>query len=137
MTGGVSENRVHTAASIQMADRAAAAGVPETAITIEDNSRSTLENARNSAPFLEGKDKILLVSDGYHLWRGALSFAWAGVPVDAVCKSSTLRPDGAEMSARLVVREALAFWFNLGRATIWSAADLLGVAPHLGGAFLH
>lgn len=137
MTGGVTDNRVHIAAAIQMADRAAEAGVPEAAITIEDNSRSTLENARNSAPFLEGKDDILLVSDGYHLWRGALSFAWAGAPVDAVCKSSTLRPDGVQMSARLVVREALAFWYNLGRATVWSAADLLGVTPHLGGAFLH
>lgn len=137
MTGGVTDNRVHVAAAVQMAERAQEAGVPASAITVENNSRSTLENARNSAPFLEGKDEILLVSDGYHLWRGALSFVWAGAPVDALCKSSTLRPDGATMSVRLVVREALAFWFNLGRATIWSAADLLGVTPHLGGAFLH
>ena len=137
MTGGVSENRVHTAAAIQMAGRAEAAGVPASAITVEDNSRSTLQNARNSAPFIQGSEDVLLVSDGYHLWRAALSFAWAGVPVEGVCKSSTLRPDGVEMSARLVVREALAFWFNLGRATVWSAADLIGATPQLGGAFLH
>lgn len=136
MTGGVSENRVHVAAAVQMADRANTAGVPAAAITVEANSRSTLQNARNSVPMLEDPERIILVSDGYHLWRAWLSFAWAGHTPAGLCKSTSFRPDGAEMSARLIVREALAFWFNLGRAAVWSGAELVGLTPQLGGSFL-
>ncbi|MEY8883231.1 YdcF family protein [Donghicola sp. XS_ASV15] len=137
MTGGVSENRVHVAAAIQMAERTAEAGVPLAAISVEDDSRSTLQNARNSVSMLEGQERIILVSDGYHLWRAWLSFAWAGHPPAGLCKSTSFRPDGAEMSARLVVREALALWFNVGRAAVWSGAELVGLTPQLGGSFLH
>lgn len=137
MTGGVTENRVHTAAAIQMGDRAVAAGIPTDKILIENGSRSTLENARNSSELLGDMDQVLLVSDGYHLWRAWISFEWAGVHVAGACKSTSFRPDGPEMSARLIVREALALWFNLGRAITWSAADMLDVTPHLGGDFLH
>jgi uncharacterized SAM-binding protein YcdF (DUF218 family) len=48
-------------------------GVPGDAIRIEARSTSTEENARNSARLLSG-DRLLLVTDTYHLWRARRVF---------------------------------------------------------------
>jgi uncharacterized SAM-binding protein YcdF (DUF218 family) len=50
---------------------------------MEDRSRDTFENARNSVPMLrrDGIKRILLVSSAAHVWRGSREFAAAGVEV--------------------------------------------------------
>jgi uncharacterized SAM-binding protein YcdF (DUF218 family) len=50
---------------------------------IEDQSRDTFENARNSVAMLrrDGIKRILLVSSAAHVWRGSQEFAAAGVEV--------------------------------------------------------
>jgi len=66
-----------------MQDLALAAGVPESALLVEAESRNTSENARNSARLLraDGKSRVLLVSDRLHLPRAALLFRLAGMKV--------------------------------------------------------
>jgi uncharacterized SAM-binding protein YcdF (DUF218 family) len=43
-------------------------GVPESAIVIEERSRSTDENARFSRELI-GDKRVLVVTDAYHVWR--------------------------------------------------------------------
>jgi uncharacterized SAM-binding protein YcdF (DUF218 family) len=50
---------------------------------VEDQSRDTFENARNSAAMLRasGVEKVLLVSSAAHVWRGKHEFGAAGLGV--------------------------------------------------------
>ena len=111
------------AAGAQMKAYAIGLGIEPTRITHEDASLSTLQNALFSAPQLPHDVRLILVSEGFHLARGWLSFAWAGRPVSAVCHSTRLRP---EAPARMLVREVAAFWFNGARAAVWSVLHLFG-----------
>ena len=111
------------AAGAQMKAYAIGLGIESTRITHEDTSLSTLQNALFSAPQLPRDARLILVSEGFHLARGWLSFAWAGRPVSAVCHSTRLRP---EAPVRMLVRELAAFWFNAARATTWSVLHLFG-----------
>jgi len=66
-----------------MRDLAMAAGVPETALLCEPDSRNTVENAINTARLLVecGLRRVILVSDRTHLPRAALLFRLAGLEV--------------------------------------------------------
>jgi uncharacterized SAM-binding protein YcdF (DUF218 family) len=57
-----------------MADLLLARDVPEHAIQLEDSSTNTRENLRFALPILEtlGTDRIVIVSDAYHLPRAKL-----------------------------------------------------------------
>lgn len=64
-----------------MRQAALAAGIPESAVLIEDRSLNTLDNARFSKPIIEerGWTRVLVVSDGYHLRRALYTFRRFGV----------------------------------------------------------
>jgi uncharacterized SAM-binding protein YcdF (DUF218 family) len=66
-----------------MRDTALGRGVPSAALLIEAGSRSTRENARETARLLgsRGFTAVLLVSDRAHLPRAALLFRLAGLKV--------------------------------------------------------
>ena len=72
-------------------------GVPSKAILVEDKSTNTMENLRFSARLLEEKDagekdagtgnhpdRILVVTDDYHVFRALLITRELGVPADGV-----------------------------------------------------
>ncbi len=65
---------------------ALAGGVPAAALLLEPRSRSTLENATETARLLaaRGDTAIVLVTDPYHALRARLLFRLAGVAVRAV-----------------------------------------------------
>lgn len=133
---GAASYRPNVAISWGMRDLALAEGVPAEAITIEDRSQSTLQNALFSKPQLENADRILLVTSGYHLWRGALSMAWAGVPVQGMCKSSAFDGLPPALLAEVIVTEIPKWWVNFGRALTWSAASGIGLQDRLPPWFL-
>lgn len=137
MTGGVDLSLLRPTTASVMKHRAAAQDVPADLITTEGASQSTLENALLSRPMLGDHDSLLLVSDGFHLWRSTLSFWWAGLPARGVCKASDFRPDGVVASARITVRESLALWFNLARATLWTLGGWTGTQDALPEGFLN
>ncbi|MDR3440050.1 YdcF family protein [Telmatospirillum sp.] len=71
----------NTEASV-MHREATAAGVPETSLLIEDQSLTTLDNARFCGPIIRarGWSRLLLVTDGYHLPRALYTFRRFGLP---------------------------------------------------------
>lgn len=78
-----------------MRDLARAAGLPESALMLEPRSRTTLENATETAKLLaaDSRPAIVLVTDGYHALRARLLFRLAGLHVVAVHKAEvSLRP---------------------------------------------
>ena len=59
-----------------MMSRAISRGVPANSIIIEEFSRTTAENAQNTAKFVEDRpiEKLILVTSGYHQRRANLEF---------------------------------------------------------------
>ena len=79
-TGGLGENPPTEAQAA--ANHARGLGIPDEAIVLEDRSTSTEENAR----FLseeQGFERVLLVSDAYHVFRARQVFARHFPHVDA------------------------------------------------------
>lgn len=69
-----------------MRARALAAGLPGTALLLEERSRSTLENAQFCKPIIEERAwrRLLLVTDRYHLRRALYTFGRFGLPADGI-----------------------------------------------------
>ena len=113
-----------------MAQLAMSLGVPEAQTSHEDASLSTLQNALFSRPMLTEYEPAILVSEGFHLLRGRLSFRWAGFPVTSICHSARFREEGGNArfpAPTMIVREVAAFWFNFARAGAWSILNAIGV----------
>lgn len=72
--------------------RIAASGVPANALFLEESSRSTEENALNSAAAMRarGWTRAILVTDAFHVYRAETLFRAAGV---------TVYPSPAQISA--------------------------------------
>ena len=76
---------------------AADLGVPRSALLLEDQARSTEENADNTAAIMaaHGWHTVLVVSDGYHLYRADLLFRRAGLapyPTPAQVTAGPMNP---------------------------------------------
>jgi hypothetical protein len=67
------------------------------------------------------------VTDGFHLGRSWATFKWAGYGELQLSASSSLGGQSFWLSVRAVTREALAWWFNIARAGVWTVLTLLGV----------
>ena len=88
-----------------MRDLALAAGLPASALILEPRSRTTLENATETAKLLApgGQSTIVLVTDGYHALRARLLFRMAGFTVLAVHAAPVpMRPRLAMTAAECV-----------------------------------
>lgn len=130
MSGGTAEDGGPSAAD-GMAALARSLGVPEQAVLTETRSRSTLQNALFSLPLLEGTDRLVLVTEGFHLPRALASFRWAGSGHEITLAQSTRFRWSTDTPVRsalsLLFREAAACWFNLARAAAFSVAGMVGV----------
>lgn len=105
-TGGVGENPPSEAEVAAM--RAMAAGVPESAIRIENRSTSTEENARFAAELADVRH-IVVVSDAWHTHRVARVFDRYFETVDTVGVDSPLqyRAYGAHREVLAIVYYAM------------------------------
>ena len=109
-----------------MADVAVAAGVPASAVIVEPHARSTIQNAAYSLPHLSpDAERIILVSDGFHLPRAWVIFRALGAP--EIDLRATDLPLG--QARRWIGREGVAIWFNLWRAGLYWGGGLLGIDP--------
>lgn len=111
----------------QMAQAAISLGVPASAVRAEDNSHSTLQNALMSKPILkaEGVATVILVTEGFHMARSLSVMRWSGIDVVAVKTSSVFR--GSFISSlRMVLREVLAWGFNILRVVLWHLLGWFG-----------
>lgn len=129
------------AAGEQMAALAQSLGVPKHAITHEDESQSTLQNALFSLPSIGNTHSAILVSEGFHLPRVAASTLWAGGPTRFQFAFSTRFREtrGANRSgpAKMILREAAAWWFNAARAIAFNVGGVIGVADNKRNGWLH
>ena len=126
MTGDAT-GRPNSSAAAMMADLAIAEGVPASAVLSEPNARSTLENALFSKPLLEDGGETVLISSGYHLWRGWASMLWAGEPVAAMCRSTRFGDIPLGYQIYTLAMESIKWWGNGARAALWSAGTALGI----------
>ena len=94
---------------------------PEARTHIEPSSRSTWENARNTAALLRplGVQSVVLVTDRAHMPRAILSFQRHGLRVEAVALASLPKPAWAPSAGALsqlpvIWREwAALIWYHL------------------------
>ena len=99
-------------------------GVPPDAIIVEERSRSTEENAIESAAIMRarGWSSAVLVTDDYHLWRATWLFTEYGMPVWPSPAQQTTAPLSLGEETWGVGREVLAVG--------WQAAKTLLGLPH-------
>ncbi|KAA9009217.1 YdcF family protein [Histidinibacterium aquaticum] len=129
MTGDGVAGPAHAVAD-QMGRLAIEEGLPQEILTVEPASRSTLENALFSADRVEEADRVILVTTGYHLWRGAMSLAWAGTPPDALCHPNRMGvATSVTAAAEVAALESIKLWANLARAGLWSLMQGVGLTP--------
>lgn len=84
-TGGV--GRYPPAEAEVMARVARAGGVPDAALVLEPAATSTAESAERVRALAEahGWQRVILVSEPYHLRRASLLFRWQGLQVETAC----------------------------------------------------
>ena len=87
-------------------------GVPQSAIVLEDRSRSTEENALYTRALMteRGWQTAVVVSDGFHLFRALRLFRNANIPV--FTSPADVQPTAVEYTIFLL-REAAAFNWQL------------------------
>lgn len=120
-TGGLASPNAPSAGH-QMAARAMDFGLPETAITYEGGSYSTLQNALFSKQDWQNADHIVLVTEGFHLPRSWATFKAFGADRITLVNARRFRGKRIKSGIRMTLREALAIWFNATRFLVWQAA---------------
>lgn len=111
------------------ADIALKAGVPADKVTFETKSRSTLQNALFSLPYLPKDRSIVLITDDYHVLRAQAAFAWAGRPATGC--AATMPPRPTRRKLQHLSRETAAWAVNIPRAGIWFLGRMLGLEQHM------
>ncbi len=104
--------------------RMASGGTPA-AIRVEPFAGSTIQNAAFSLPLLpNAAERIIIVSDGFHLPRAWVIFRALG-PQEVILHATTDAPFGQIF--RWIRRESVAIWFNLWRAALYWGGGVLGI----------
>ena len=93
-----------------MRDLAVSAGVPAAAVTVEDASTRTLENAANARAIMarRGWRRALVVTDPTHLPRALYTFRRLGVAAEGAAAPGMLRDGGVLYVLVVALREAVA-----------------------------
>ncbi len=105
---------------------AAALGVPAEALRLEDRAHSTEQNALYTAALLQasGARRVIVVSDGYHLYRAALLFRRAGLePYPSPAQATTGSQNLLERYARETRELAALAWYWGKTAVGYPATD--------------
>lgn len=115
-----------------MANHASDLGLPMSAAIIEPRARSTIQNAAFSRQLLpEGAERVVLVSDAYHLPRSWVIFRALGYSDVALVATERAQSEngfaGVVEHSRRLFRESIVIWINVGRAFKYLAAGLFGV----------
>src|SRR5262245_23430102 len=125
-SGGQGTNESDTEAAVACR-LAAALGAPPTALLLEDRARSTEENALDTAVLMaaHGWHTVVVVSDGYHLYRADLLFRRAGLtpfPSPAQATAGPMNP--IERYARETRELAAIAWYWTKTAVGLPVTDL-------------
>ena len=115
-SGGNPGNRARSEAAA-CAELLQADGVPQSAIMLEEESRSTEENAMYTRVLMseKGWQTAIVVSDGYHLFRARRLFTNAGIP--AFTSPADFQPATGEYIVFLL-REVAAFNWQIVKEAV-------------------
>jgi uncharacterized SAM-binding protein YcdF (DUF218 family) len=111
-----------------MADLAATLGVPEAAMRLDPAAQSTLQNAHFGLALLDtSPERVIVVSDAFHLPRSWVIFRVLGVPDVALRPTLGAATPPLPTMLRWSAREGVALWFNVARLGVYGIAGALGV----------
>lgn len=112
-----------------MAEHAMALGAPEGAVIREERAGTTFENLRFSFALADerGLGRLALVSDAYHLARAKALAAYFGHPEVELVAAPGLRMDSDSNRISSILREAMAWWYNVLKVAAWEGLGLLGL----------
>lgn len=114
----------------QMALYAIGLGLPDAAAMSEPRAQSMLQNALFSLDLIPDANRLIVVTEAFHLPRSWASFKWAAWELGlrdtsiSLVKSENVRRDpvtGA-VNWNILFRESLAIWFNGARALAFSVS---------------
>ena len=95
VVSGGSAGEAKTPVSVAMGQYLKFQGVPSEAIHLETMSRSTRENALDSAPLLKTlPGRIVLTTSDYHMFRARRAFARAGIEVSPLPIPDVIKRSG-------------------------------------------
>lgn len=117
-----------TAAGLMRA-HAISLGAPPGALFTEDRSDSTFENLRFGFALARqrGFSDLALLTDAFHLQRTRVLAAYFGRPDARLAAVAGLERTGMPNRIASILREALAWWFNLGKVAGWEALAAAGL----------
>ncbi|MEM7497975.1 MAG: YdcF family protein [Pseudomonadota bacterium] len=121
-----------------MRNRVSASGIDTTRLFLEPAARTTLENLRFSFVLAEaqGNRSFAIVTDAYHLPRALALASLLGRENVTGVASEGLDEHGAVTRFAFLAREAMAWWYNLGKAAAWTVLGLAGVEESARGEWI-
>ncbi|MEM1385143.1 MAG: YdcF family protein [Pseudomonadota bacterium] len=128
-TGGILRAHQTRAEGDLMRDYAISLGANPAQVFAEGQARTTFENLRYSFAIAEEKgfDRLAIATDGFHLTRAwALAWFWGKPDIDLIAARG-LERDSLAMRAHLILREAMAWWYNLYKMAGWQVLGALGI----------
>jgi uncharacterized SAM-binding protein YcdF (DUF218 family) len=123
---GAGNDTVSAAAA--MASVAREAGMPPEAILVEPEAHSTIQNAAFGTAMLDpAPDRVILVSDAFHLPRAWVIFRVLGDAEPGLY--ATGDTGSVPLSTRVgwSLREAVVIWVNAGRLAVYGLAGAMSV----------
>ena len=117
-----------TAAGLMRA-HAIALGAPPEALLTELRSSSTFENLRFGFALAEqqGLETLAILTDAFHLERARVLSGYFGHPDVALVAVRGLEYEGDVNRVWSIVREAMAWWFNLAKVAGWEVLAAAGM----------
>lgn len=119
-------------------DRALRAGAPADALFLEPEARTTLENLRFAFALgdAQGAESYAIVTDAFHLPRALALAALLGRDDVTGVAAPGAREFNAFRRLGYVLREAMAWWYNLGKAAAWIGMGAAGMSEAERGAYV-
>lgn len=107
---------------------AVAGGADPERLIVEPDARTTLENLTRSFAIAEARGfrRLAVLTDAFHLTRAAALARLLGRDVVPVAAEGGLYALPAAEQFPVLMRETLAWWYNLGKAAVWTGAGILG-----------
>ncbi|HSF96789.1 MAG TPA: YdcF family protein [Thermohalobaculum sp.] len=121
-----------------MRDHAVSLGADPDRLILEERSRTTFENLRFGFALADsrGLQDIALLSDAFHIERARHLAAYLGRPDVRLVAAYGLSIDTPGNRVWGILREALAWWYNLYKVAGWEALGALGYSVDERGAMI-
>ena len=128
-TGGLDSAQEELTAAALMRAHAIALGAPPEALSTENRSISTFENLHLGFAVAEaqGFDSLAILTDAFHLERAGRLARYFGHPDSGLIATAGLAQDSFPNRIWSILREAMAWWFNLAKVAGWEALAATGV----------